>query len=242
MKKFIRPLLMAMVFSIFTLAIGPTVVRANSAEPPAVIILINNPPKDITLYIISNGKTTEAKVMRRAWEGYYAFYSRDLSNANEYILKVTTNGESFECNIPASLYKYNNVFTLDISHRTLTPGTYPLRSFLLIAIRVVLTLLIEGIIFWLFKYRQKRSWIIFLAVNLLTQAILNIMLNSESSLMNSYLILLLFFGEILVFLTEIILLPNLIREHRKLRIVLYVILSNFVSLIFGSYIIIALPV
>jgi hypothetical protein len=67
-------------------------ISANSAEPPSVVILINNTPDDLSIVLISNENQTEAKIQQVAWEGYYAFYSRDLQTGGEYTFKVTANG------------------------------------------------------------------------------------------------------------------------------------------------------
>jgi len=99
----------------------------------------------------------------------------------------------------------------------------------------------EGIIFWLFRFRQKRSWYIFLAINLVTQGVLNILLNSKG-LMPSYLIFSLILGELFVFAAEMIAFPIFIKEHKKSRILIYAFIANLISLIAGGYIISVLPV
>jgi hypothetical protein len=220
----------------------PTTVSANSAEPPSLVILITNPTDDLSIVLVSNENKPEASVRRVAWEGYYIFYSRDMQTDGEHTFKVTTNGESFECTLDLPLQRYNNVVTLDVSKREFTPGTYPFRSVLLVLIRLLLTLLLEGIIFWLFRYRQKRSWLIFLVINLITQGALNIWLNNGGSLMPSYLLFGLIIGEVFVFATEMIAFPIFMREHKKSRILIYSFIANFISLIAGGYIISVLPV
>lgn len=231
-----------MVLCTLMISIIPVTAAANSAEPPSLVILINNPSDDLSIVLISNENKPEAIVRRVAWEGYYVFYSRDLQKDGEYTFKVTSNGESFECTLEAPLQHYNNVVTLDVSNRELKPGKYPFRSGLLVSIRVLLTLLLEGIIFWLFRFRKKRSWLIFLAINLVTQGALNIWLNSGGSLLPSYLIISLIVGEFFVFVAEMIALPSFIKEHKKSRIIICAVVANFISLITGGYIISVLPV
>ena len=242
MNKTGKRLLLVMMLCMLMISIVLTTASANSAEPPSLVILITNPPDDLSIVLISNEDQPEAIVRRVAWEGYYVFYSRDMQADGEYTFKVTTNGESFECTLGAPLQRYNNVVTLDISNRELTPGKYPFRSVLLVSIRILLTLLLEGIIFWLFRFRQKRSWLIFLAINLVTQGALNIWLNSGGSLMPSYLIFSLIIGEVFVFAAEMIAFPIFIKEHKKSRILIYVFIANLISLIAGGYIISILPV
>ena len=128
MNKASQSLLGIIVVGMLMISILPTTALANSAEPPSLVILINNPPDDLSIVLVSNDNQPEARVQRVAWEGYYVFYSRDIKNSDIYTFKVTTNGESFECTLEAPLQRYyNNVFTLDISNRELTPGKYPFR-------------------------------------------------------------------------------------------------------------------
>lgn len=239
MKKAGKRLILIMMLCMLIL---PITASANSAEPPSLVILVNNPPDDLSIIMISNKNQPEAVVRRAAWEGYYVFYSLDIQTNDEYKFKVTTNGESFECTINEPLQHYNNVFTLSLSNHELTSGKYPFRSVLLVSIRLLLTLFLEGIIFWLFGFRRKKSWLIFLAVNLITQGALNIWLNSGGSLMPSYLIFSLITGEFFVFVAEMIAFPILVDEHKKNRTLIYVFAANLISLIAGGYIISVLPV
>jgi hypothetical protein len=220
----------------------PATATANSAEPPALIILVTNPPKDLSIVLVSNTDHPKTRVRRVAWERYYGFYKRDLSTSSEYTFKVTANGETFECKPSVPLQDYNNIFTLDIPNRKLTPGTYPLRTELLVSIRVLLTLLIEGLVFWHYGFRRKGSWLIFLVINLITQGVLNIGLNSGGSPMESYLIISLFMGEFFVFVTEMIAFPLLINEYRKSHSFSYAFIANLISLLAGGFIITILPV
>jgi hypothetical protein len=105
-----------------------------------------------------------------------------------------------------------------------------------------LTLIIEGIVFFLFGYRRKRSWLVFIIVNLVTQGILNIWLAGNYSPLNNYLIFSLIGGEIVVFIVEIIAFLILVKEHGRLRTASFVVLANLLSLIAGGYLITVLPV
>lgn len=237
-----RLFLVFMVLILVLITLLPAPAYANSAEPPAVIILINNPPEDLSISIVSDHGQTEAKVQRVAWEGYYSFYSRDMKAYDQFTFKITTKGESFECTIDKPLERYKNVYTLNLAKREITSGKYPFRSLLLVSIRLFITLLIEGMVFWLLGYREKRSWLIFLVINLVTQGTLNIWLNSEASLMSSYLIFALIFIEIFVFIAEMIAFPLFIKEYGKWHGLIYAFIANFISLIAGGYLISLLPV
>lgn len=242
MNKTSKCLILMMLLCMLIISILPAIVSANSAEPPSLIILINNPPNDLSIVLVSNKNQPEAVARRVAWEGYYVFYKRDMQADDIYTFKILTNEESFECTLSTPLKRYNNVVTLDLSNRELKSGVYPFRSFLLVSIRLLLTLLLEGIVFWLFGFRQKKSWVIFLAINLTTQGLLNIWLNSGGSPLPSYIILSLVFGEFFVFLVEMIMFPIFIKEHKRSHIIAYAFFANLISLIAGGYIISILPV
>lgn len=234
--------LLLIVLGILVVFVMPMQIWANSAEPPSLVILVNDPPEDLSIVLISDEEMPEATVRKVAWEGYYAFYSRDLEKEGRYVFQVSTGQDQFEWSPDEALQGYNNVYTLNVSEQVFTPGLYPLRTALLVSIRVALTLLIEGLVFLLFRFREKRSWMVFLAVNLITQGVLNIWLSNGGSLMPSYLLIALVIGEVFVFGAEMIALPLLIKEHKKSRILVFAIVANLASLVVGGYIISVLPV
>ncbi|RCX20178.1 hypothetical protein DFR58_102251 [Anaerobacterium chartisolvens] len=222
--------------------ISPATAYANSAEPPALIVIVKNAPEDISISIISEDSVKEGKKSDTVWETYYAFYKRDLGNNSQVILRVSGNGMVYDQAVGEQyLNGYNSIVTLDFSKQSIQAGKLLSRSILLVALRVLLTLAIEGLIFLLFGFRDKKSWITFLLMNLLTQGILNIALNGFSPFA-SYLILNLIFMEIWVFLAEITGALILIKEHGRLRRVLCVLIANIASLVLGGYLITVLPI
>lgn len=242
MKKENKTLLLFMTLCMVIILSFPIKAMANSAEPPALVILVSNPPKDLSIVLESGTARENVWVRRRAWEGYYSFYSREIKGLSKYKFKVSTAKESFECTITEPLNGYNNVFTLDMSNKQLIPGKSKLRDILLVVIRVIFTLIIEGIVFWLLGFRQKRSWIIFLFINLFTQGVLNFWLNWGGFVIENYLIIKLFIGECFVFLFEVVAFPLLIKEREKATMVGYVFLANLISLFIGGVIISTLPI
>jgi hypothetical protein len=180
-------------------------------------------------------------------ESYFAFYAFDLKS-NWDNVTVTTGGKTFEVSLGSDIAQkplYTNVFTLDLVSHTLTPGKPSLlRSVSLLSLQVILTLIIEGIVFFLVGYRKKRSWLVFLILNLLTQGILYAWLAQihQWPPNNIYIINELIFGEILVFVVEMVGFLVFINEHSRSRTAGYVLSANLASLIAGSYIIMALPV
>lgn len=220
----------------------PTVTYANSAEPPALIVIMKNAPEDISVSIISAETVKEGQKSKVAWEIAYAFYNRDIGSNKEITIRVSGNGISYDQVVGKQyLTGYNSIVTLDFSAQTITAGKLLSRSILLVTLRVFSTLVIEGVIFFLFGFRNKNSWLAFLIMNLLTQGILNVVLNGASPFA-SYLILNLIFMEFLVFITEIIGVLVFIKEHGKFRRVSYVLAANLASLVLGGYLITVLPI
>ncbi len=208
---------------------------ANSAEPPSIEIIVANAPQDLVLSI----DNSEGDRKDEGNASYFFFYRMDLQSG-EKTLKVSLKGESFE--IPFVITEtYNNVFTLDLNSRDLTRGKSFLMSLPTVSLRVVSTLILEGIIFFLFGFRSKLSWILFLIINLITQGILNLWLSGMYSPLDSYIIFSLIGGEVVVIFVELIAFGLLLNEHGKGRRVLYVLTANLLSLVAGGYLIIVLP-
>lgn len=232
--------LLIMLLAIF--CFFPTIAYANSAEPPALIVILKNAPGDVSVSIISADSMQEGKKSKAAWETHYAFYKSDIGNDKEITLRVSGNGMSYDQIVGKQyLTGYNSIVTLDFSRQSIAAGKLLSRSILLVTLRVLFTLVIEGVLFFLFGFRSKKSWIAFLVMNLLTQGILNVVLNGASPFA-SYLILNLIFMEFFVFVAEIIGVLVFIKEHGRFRRVSYVLVANLASLVLGGYLITVLPI
>ncbi len=248
----------AALFAALLVLLIPVFASANSAEPPCFAVLVYGAPEDLTVSLcLPDGEKAKPIVLEkgeRAWETYYRFYNWYLPGSWAQTLPegsrlaVETGGESFSCPLPVeSTGGYNALFTLDLKSRTLEVGGPWYRNILLTALRVLLTLGFEGLIFFLFGYRARRSWIVFFAVNLVTQALLNVVFLTFASSATgggiaAILLLLYNCGELLVFLAEMAAFAGLLREHRKRRAVLCALTANAVSLLMGALIIVYLPI
>lgn len=219
---------------------------ANSAEPPGITVIVTNPPEDLTLTLrLRNGDTAPLQREDRVWEGWFRFFYHSIPGSHDQLgkskLLAETGGTTAEYALPTDTFEmYNNLLTLDLGAGTVMTGARPMRTPLLIALRVVLTLLIEGGVFWLFGYREKRSWILFLAANLITQGLLNMAFTGPY--LGGYWLFGFILGEILVFAAEMTAFPFLLREHRKRRAVLCALAANLASLLLGGLLIANLPV
>lgn len=239
MKRAGKRMLFIIFLCVLLTSLLPVSASANAAEPPSLVILVHNPPEDLTIELVNGSERQETAFRRIGWEGYYIVY-HNFKADGIYKLRVTTQGARFDCQTSQPLNHYCSVFTLDLSARTLTPGTAPLHTLLTVSVRVALTLVIEGILFWLFGYRKNRSWRVFILVNLATQLVLTLLLRSGYTF--SIKLYDLWLAEVPVFLIEMFAMPILIKEHSKRRAVLFAFLANTASLSAGSLLITVLPV
>lgn len=230
-------ILTIMIFLVYSSIIG----FANSAEPPTLTIIVPFAPEGLKLELSKEADVDRARVEDKLIENAYIFYLRAFDIKSTLYLTVEHGDELFNLQIKGLEQRYNSVYTLDLDKRTLTPGKQPLRSVILISLRMSLTLLTEGLIFWLFAFRQKTSWQVFLWVNLITQGLLNLWINTMP-IQIGYGILMVAFAEILILLVETVIFTLVLKEHTKLRRCLYAFIANALSLVGGMIIITALPI
>ena len=96
-------------------------------------------------------------------------------------------------------------------------------------------LIIEGVLLWLFGFRARRDWLVFLAVNLVTQAGLHLWIAADLvSIGDSalqYLVLLV--AEVPILLVELIAYVFLLKEYSGLRRAAYAACANIASYAVG---------
>lgn len=231
----------------------PSSVFANAGEPAGIIVIVNNPPEDLAISITTPDSNVQGDFKKTAWEGYYIFYTGDYCPSMSMPhpkgfkskLNVKYANKFLEFPLDNVCDEYKNLLTLNLSKGTLDKGTYPMRTFLLIFMRIAITLLIEGFIFLVFGFRSKKSWLIFLTVNLITQVFLNTLLlfnpivivNGDYGFIANLLL-----GEIVVFATELFAIAYLIKEHSSFRVFFCALIANFISLFVGLYSMEFLPI
>ena len=248
MKRFNRILFIIATALLASIAASP-VVYANSAEPPSFTVIVTNPPSDLSLTLqLADETQSEAIALnkeQKAWEAYYRFFYHMSPNAHANmegaVLIVQAGEKSFQCPLPAGTFNtYNNLLTLDMGAQSLSIGQPPLRVPSLIAMRIVLTLAIEGLVFFLFGFRQKKSWLIFFYVNIITQGALNLILTGPN--LGAYWMFGFILGEIVVLAVELLAFIPLVKEFGKLRTAIYTVVANVASLIIGGLLLSYLPV
>ncbi len=211
------------------------VLYANSAPPPRVVIVVSDAPRNLELFI----GQTQASRDNRLTVTYFVLHPY-FEKVTEFQLTVVTGNDSFELPLEGVSYTYNNVYSLDLDSRTLTSGP-PSSRFIWAPITIVLTLALEGLVFFLFRYRTRKSWLIFAIVNVLTQIGMYIWLSQNFIFLEPYILLDFVIAEILVLVIEIIAFVILLREHGRLRAFSYAFISNIFSLFAGGYLLMTLP-
>lgn len=224
----------------------PVTALANSAEPPGLIILVSNGPEDLQITMeFAAGEdpghfhvTTIKKIGEYQYRLFYPIGYRD----GDSVLHFSGGGKSFSFPVERQLMqRYNTVLTLDFEKQTLTPGQSPLRQPLLVAARIVLTLLLEGAVLLLWGFRKKQSWAVFLLVNLLTQGMLNAIIVSNA-FSGGYWMILYYLAEVAILIGESIAFGLTFQEQKPWRRVLFAITANIASLLFGGLLLNYLPI
>ena len=238
--------LSALVLVLLLVLVLPVSVSANAAEPPGMIIIVEGAPEDIELTLeLAEAPEYGIRIHRsdKQWETYFRlFYSPDIELLNGAVIRVESSEKSFTCPLSqVSGLRYNQLMTLNFQDETLTVGQRWWRQPVLTAVRITLTLLVEGLIFLAFGFRSKRSWIVFFAVNLITQGWLNYIINS-GAFTNGYWVLGLYLAEFVIFIAESIAFPVATKEKKKWVCVLYALTANVASLAVGMLLINRLPI
>ena len=163
------------------------------------------------------------------------------------VLEVDTGEESFSLPVEPQGFSFEgNVVTLDLRNQRLLYDQPWWRTPLLIGLRMVMTLALEGAVFWLFGYRQRRSWAVFLLVNLFTQGAVNLALHLLIPTGTDYFVVLgLFFYtpmELLVLVVEIAAFCLLLRERTKGRAAGCAAVANLLSWGLGGLLLACLPI
>ena len=106
-------------------------------------------------------------------DGTYSFSYFGLPRT--FRLAAATAGEARAMNEPFTRTRFYTNVVYDWAANTLT---YTISSPLLfgaqLASTLIPTLIIEGLVLWLFGFRTKRSWLVFLCVNVVTQIALHL--------------------------------------------------------------------
>lgn len=231
--------MLALLLILMLLPLMPLRASANAAEPPSVTILVSNAPEDLQI-TVENMDDAAVRVRHRAWETYFRLYMEGIPDENVELL-VENGGESFICHLPEETYQYySNVVTLDLDAQTLIFGQPFWRTPLLVGLRLTLTLLIEGAVFYLLGYRSRGSWIFFLILNLITQGWLNLSITGPDP--SGYYMMGYYLMEVLIFASEMVFFALLGREKTAFKRMGCAFAANAASLVLGGMLLTYLPI
>lgn len=221
-------------------------VALGAVLPPSLTVVVNFPPGDLVVSIrFADGHIEEAWCDQVAWEARYGFGwgmlddpSRTLEGA---VLVMQSRSLSFECPFPTS--RNAGTYTLHLSSQSVTEGESPLRYAVLIGMRVLAALIIEGLVLLLFRYKAKATWIAVGAVNLVTLSAIYFLMTGPYATWDLGIA---FLGLIglggIVLPAEMIAYILLLKEHKKARAVLYALAANAASLLLGLVLLFVLPI
>lgn len=224
----------------------PQSVSANSTAPPNLTIIVTGAPEDLRVTLeIENGEQ-EVRLVKetvRLWERCYRIYLNEWDyDPVGSTLVVRAGGAEYRYAVPKGAGDdYEDLLMLDFAAGTLTLGQPAWRKPLLVSLRVALTLVLEGLVFFCIGYRKPVSWVIFLIVNLLTQAWLNMNI-AEAVFSGGYWLLMFLFMEAGILIAESIAFLLALKEKGKGMAVFHAVAANLLSLALGGWLLGNLPV
>ena len=107
--------------------------------------------------------------------------------------------------------------------RPVTPA--PLHFLIQLLTTLIPTLLVEALVLWLFRFREKRSWLVFLAVNLVTQVGLHLACGALGLVV----------PELVIWAAECAAFALLLKEHSTKRRVGSALCANLASFVVGFF-------
>ena len=221
-------------FFVFT-TVFSVPVYANSAAPPSLTIVVLNAPDEIEIYSADGNEKAHREFSLS--DTLFRFYEGETFQ-NAIVIRAEGRETLFE--LPAeNISGYDKYAVLDYKTMELSVGQPAWRAPLLIFLRVSFTLIIEGVIFLLFGFRTKRDAAVFLAINILTQAALNVIILTETN--TAFLMVELIFLEIIIFIIEAVAYCLIFTERSKAERVVFSFIANLASLFIGGAAIYLLP-
>ena len=217
---------------LITIILSTAVSFANSSAPPRLTIIVYGQQEGLSIKL-KDAEMTELSVQSRLLYKEYNFYDLGMNSSETPVLLISYKGNSEEIAITQQLDSYDNIFTLNLKSMKLSEGASKVVTAFIVFSRVAMTIAIEALVFLAFGYRKSLSWMIFILMNLITQAGLNIWLMTMRQ--DGYIIIALVIGEFFVLITEMVLTVLLIREHGRLRALGFAFAANIASLFLGGY-------
>ena len=154
------------------------------------------------------------------------------------IILVTKSGESWVSGVLHRATLQSSA-TVDWAARTANAPSPAMAYALQFLCTLLPTLLIEGLLLFAFGYRSKRSWLVFLLVNLVTQGGFAVYLAVTvlNHGVSGWSLIFYIPIEVIITLVELLLCRRLLTEKNKARAAVYAIAANLCSAVFGLWLI-----
>lgn len=170
----------------------------------------------------------------------YTYYA-----PNEFKIVIYKNDQLYRVTDVIQMYAFRSYYKIDFSKEEVKiNNTYPyFLEILQLLLRMIITLVIELGLYFLFKLHSKRNFKIVLIVNIVTQLLLNIIINISTYYEGElYALIILFLVELGIFIIEPILYLILLKDKNKWLVALYGILANIISFVLGFIFILILNI
>ena len=256
-----RRLFAAIACILLCLAVLPGTASADTGPKPAVTITVVNAPAGeyyLDLLITDPGDyenidpadyDPELIAGLKSWEGEGWYPALVTGTRAPLFGELTAEADGIHFRIavsgpggaqataePFTRTVFYTHLTYDWSTNSITSATSPAGFYgLQFLSTLVPTLIIEGILLWLFGFRARRDWLVFLIVNLVTQAGLHLWIATDLvSIGDSalqYLVLLV--TEVPILLVELAVYVFQLKEHSRLRRAAYAACANVASYALG---------
>lgn len=233
---------------LFSSLIFFTDTKANSAEPPMVWILIPGTYEHVDGVLVVDSIVIKGWANENKTETYIRFYYGSIPDFNrqkeidgsDATFFITLDNKQYMIQTDIRGSGYNDLYTFDVNNLQLIKGKTFARDATLVSLRLFSTLILEGLVFFIMGYRAKRTWMLFLLINLITQGCLNILLNSDRP-ENVYMLFVLMIAEAVIIVVEEAVLLFTVNEGKALKLFFTILLANLLSLFLGGWFILNLP-
>lgn len=223
-------------------------IGGGAYHPPNITLLCYHAPEDLEAFIElhKEGKDLTApmekdsrvgetvfRLYRAGVYGVKAWFGND-EDFQDAALIFKTGGK--ELRIPIDAEKLTpggreDVLTYSFKDGELKVGLPSWRTPALFGIRLLILLLLKGLILFLYGYRQLRSWLSFLGVNLLTMGAVNYVVRGWLNVDMANVYPLFFVGLLLVLLFELLSLVVLLSEYVRNKAVSYAVTANLAGFV-----------
>jgi len=183
---------LAFLFCLIWASVVPaSAAQGGSYHAPAVTILVENAPDDLEITMNlhkSNDRVIPTKLEKKcvAWEQQFRLFREGVFSVtdwfgNSYDLKdaelvLTSGGKKTVVPLPREVtdrMTMNNVLTLDYRAGSVRFGAPMLRGPLMLALRLLVAVAVELLIFRLYDYRDRHTVLLVAGVTLVTFGIFN---------------------------------------------------------------------